>query len=128
MGAVDYPFPAVIAAAKTRSEMRITRERLVVERLSELGAQIIELAKAHGRISTCPCLTEIGGLSSPLYAPVKTGRLLMPAKAGGVSLGFHEWSLRLAGAQAPPWIKLTIYRARIASVSQIAGFLPPMFL
>ena len=36
---------------KTRLEAKITRERLMVERLPELAVQILELAKAHGRIT-----------------------------------------------------------------------------
>ena len=36
---------------KTRLESKITRERLMVERLPELAVQILELAKAHGRIT-----------------------------------------------------------------------------
>ena len=36
---------------KTRLEAKITRERLMVERLPELALQILELAKAHGRIT-----------------------------------------------------------------------------
>jgi Fic family protein len=36
---------------KTRLEAKITRERLMVERLPELSVQILELAKAHGRIT-----------------------------------------------------------------------------
>ena len=36
---------------KSRLEAKITRERLMVERLPELGVQILELAKAHGRIT-----------------------------------------------------------------------------
>ena len=36
---------------KTRLEAKITRERLMVERLPELAVQILELAKAHGRVT-----------------------------------------------------------------------------
>ena len=36
---------------KTRLEAKIVRERLMVERLPELSVQILELAKAHGRIT-----------------------------------------------------------------------------
>ena len=36
---------------KTRLEAKIARERLMVERLPELSVQILELAKAHGRIT-----------------------------------------------------------------------------
>ena len=36
---------------KTRLEAKIARERLMVERLPELAVQILELAKAHGRIT-----------------------------------------------------------------------------
>ncbi|MEO6387058.1 MAG: DUF977 family protein, partial [Croceibacterium sp.] len=35
----------------TRLEAKIARERLMVERLPELAVQILELAKAHGRIT-----------------------------------------------------------------------------
>src|SRR5690606_36313022 len=36
---------------KSRLEAKIKRERLMVERLPELSVQILELAKAHGRIT-----------------------------------------------------------------------------
>jgi len=36
---------------KTQLEAKIARERLMVERLPELAVQILELAKAHGRIT-----------------------------------------------------------------------------
>jgi Fic family protein len=36
---------------KSRLEAKIARERLMVERLPELAVQILELAKAHGRIT-----------------------------------------------------------------------------
>jgi Fic family protein len=36
---------------KTRLEAKIVRERLMVERLPALSVQILELAKAHGRIT-----------------------------------------------------------------------------
>lgn len=36
---------------QTRLETKITRERLMLERLPELAVQILELAKAHGRIT-----------------------------------------------------------------------------
>jgi Fic family protein len=36
---------------KTRLEAKIVRERLMIERLPELSVQILELAKAHGRIT-----------------------------------------------------------------------------
>jgi predicted HTH transcriptional regulator len=36
---------------KTRLEARIVRKRLMVERLPELAVQILELAKAHGRVT-----------------------------------------------------------------------------
>ena len=36
---------------KARLEAKIARERLMVERLPELAVQILELAKAHGRIT-----------------------------------------------------------------------------
>ena len=36
---------------KSRLEKKIARERLMVERLPELSVQILELAKAHGRIT-----------------------------------------------------------------------------
>jgi Fic family protein len=36
---------------KARLEVKIARERLMIERLPELAVQILELAKAHGRIT-----------------------------------------------------------------------------
>ena len=36
---------------KNRNEAKIVRERLMVERLPELSVQILELAKAHRRIT-----------------------------------------------------------------------------
>jgi Fic family protein len=36
---------------KARLEAKIVRERLMVERLSELAVRILELAKAHGRLT-----------------------------------------------------------------------------
>lgn len=36
---------------KARLEAKIVRERLMIERLPELGVRILELAKAHGRIT-----------------------------------------------------------------------------
>jgi predicted HTH transcriptional regulator len=45
---------------KARLETKIARERLMVERLPELSVQILELAKAHGRITNSQ-VTDVTG-------------------------------------------------------------------
>jgi len=45
---------------KTRLEVKIARERLMVERLPELAVQILELAKAHGRITNSQIVDVTG--------------------------------------------------------------------
>jgi len=45
---------------KTRLEAKIARERLMVERLPELAVQILELTKAHGRITNAQVVDVTG--------------------------------------------------------------------
>lgn len=45
---------------KSRLEAKIKRERLMVERLPELSVQILELAKAHGRITNSQVVDMTG--------------------------------------------------------------------
>ena len=45
---------------KSRVEATIKRERLMVERLPELSVQILELAKAHGRITNSQVVDMTG--------------------------------------------------------------------
>jgi Fic family protein len=77
---------------KARLEVKIARERLMIERLPELAVQILELAKAHGRITNAQVVDVTGAnrntVKKHLQALVSAGHLAQQGR--GKATWYHR--------------------------------------